>query len=191
MEEILNAWNKDLNSRTREFHKQAAQVAEWDKQLIENGTKISKLNNDVERVEEQQREIDHNLEYINAQQEELNRILDSYENQIGEVYEQSNLQQPMQAADTQREKAYGLAENLNKQMDDINRNLTVMIAEINKMGGPQNSVPSNEDDVVGQIVKILNSHLSSLQWIDATSATLKQKLDDVNKLRDSTSPTHQ
>jgi nuclear pore complex protein Nup62 len=40
MEEILNTWNKDLNSRTREFHKQAAQVAEWDKQLIENGTKV-------------------------------------------------------------------------------------------------------------------------------------------------------
>jgi nuclear pore complex protein Nup62 len=99
-------------------------------------------------VELQQREIDHNLEYINDQQEGLNRILDSYESQIGELYEQSNLQQPLQAADTQREKAYGLAENLNKQMDDINRNLTVMIAEINKMGGPQNSGASNEEDVV-------------------------------------------
>lgn len=74
--------------------------------------------------------------------------MDDYEKQIGDVFEQSNLQQPMQAADIQRDKAYGLAENLNKQMDDINRNLTVMIDEINKMGGPQQSTTANDDDVV-------------------------------------------
>lgn len=74
--------------------------------------------------------------------------MDDYEKQIGDVFEQSNLQQPMQAADIQRDKAYGLAENLNKQMDDINRNLTVMIDEINKMGGPQQSATTNDEDVV-------------------------------------------
>ena len=40
MEEILNMWTKDLEKYTREFHKQAAQVADWDKQLIDNGNKV-------------------------------------------------------------------------------------------------------------------------------------------------------
>ena len=33
-------WTKDLEKYTREFHKQAAQVADWDKQLIDNGNKV-------------------------------------------------------------------------------------------------------------------------------------------------------
>lgn len=44
MEEILNMWTKDLEKYTREFHKQAAQVAEWDRQLIENGNKVISRN---------------------------------------------------------------------------------------------------------------------------------------------------
>lgn len=87
------------------------------------------------------------MNYINAQQEELNSILDNYEKQIKEVFDESNLQQPMQPADTQREKAYGLAENLNNQLDDINKNLSIMVEEINKMGNSQ-QISTDDDDVV-------------------------------------------
>jgi len=92
------------------------------------------LHENVTKVEVTQREIDQNLSYINAQQEELNLILDNYEKQIKDIFDESNLQQPMQAADEQREKAYGLAESLNCQLDDVNKNLNVMVEEINKMG---------------------------------------------------------
>jgi nuclear pore complex protein Nup62 len=105
------------------------------------------LYENVTKVEVTQREIDQNLEYINSQQEELNNILDTYEKQIKEVFDESNLQQPMQPADTQREKAYGLAENLNSQLDDVNRNLNVMVEEINKMGSSR-QISSDDDDVV-------------------------------------------
>lgn len=105
------------------------------------------MHENVTKVEVTQREIDQNLEYINAQQEELNSILDTYEKQIKEVFDESNLQQPMQPADIQRENAYGMAENLNSQLDNVNRNLNVMVEEINKMGGSKQS-SSDEDDVV-------------------------------------------
>lgn len=136
----------------------------------------------VTKVEVSQREIDQNLEYINTQQEELDSILDTYEKQIKEVFDENNLQQPMQPADVQREKAYGLAEGLNNQLDDVNRNLNVMVEEINKMGSSQ-QISSDEDDVVGQIVQILNSHLSSLQWIDSNSIELQNKIQEVSKLQ--------
>lgn len=148
MEEILNLWTKELEKQTKDFHQQANQVAKWDQQLIENGNKISQLHDNVTKVEVTQREIDQNLEYINSQQEELNTILDSYEKQIKEVFDESNLQQPMQPADLQREKAYGLAENLNSQLDDVNKNLNIMVDEINKMGGNSRQVASEDDDVV-------------------------------------------
>jgi nuclear pore complex protein Nup62 len=105
------------------------------------------LHENVTKVEVTQREIDQNLEYINTQQEELNSILDTYEKQIKEVFDESNLQQPMQPADIQREKAYGLAESLNAQLDDVNRNLNVMVEEINKMGSSK-QISSDDDDVV-------------------------------------------
>lgn len=133
-------------------------------------------------MEVTQREIDQNLEYINTQQEELNAILDTYEKQIEQVFDESNLQQPMQPADVQRERAYGMAESLNAQLDDVNRNLNVMVEEINKMGSSQ-QISTDDEDVVGQIVQILNSHLSSLQWIDTHSIELQNKIKEVSKLQ--------
>ncbi|KAG1060945.1 hypothetical protein G6F42_027820 [Rhizopus arrhizus] len=178
MEDILNLWTKELEKQTKDFHKQANQVAQWDQQLIENGSKISTLHENVTKVEVTQREIDQNLSYINAQQEELNLILDNYEKQIKDIFDESNLQQPMQAADEQREKAYGLAESLNCQLDDVNKNLNVMVEEINKMGNAKQATSNDDDDVVSQIVQILNSHLSSLQWIDTHSIQLQNKIQE-------------
>jgi nuclear pore complex protein Nup62 len=88
------------------------------------------------------------LGYINTQQEELSSLLDQYEKQIKDVFNDSNLQQPMQSADIQREKAYGLAESLNSQLDDVNRNLNIMVEEINRMGSSKQA-SADEDDVVG------------------------------------------
>lgn len=168
MEEILNFWTKELEKQTKDFHKQATQVSQWDQQLIENGNKvftyiffyyfalltfflkkkkIAALHENVKKVELLQQEIDSNLGYINTQQEELSSLLDQYEKQIKDVFNESNLQQPMQTADTQREKAYGLAESLNSQLDDVNRNLNIMVEEINKMGTTKQSA-GDEDDVV-------------------------------------------
>jgi nuclear pore complex protein Nup62 len=155
-----------------------------------------------------QAEIDQSLSYINAQQEDLSSILDAYEKQMKEVLDESNLQQPMQPADIQREKAYSLAEGLNKQLDDVSRNLNIMIDEVNKMNGTEESIDDNdtEDNVslalscqvnyhhilhinatfvqVSQIVKILNAHLTSLQWIDNTTSAMQNKIQEINKLQD-------
>lgn len=105
------------------------------------------------KTEALQGEIDQSLSYINAQQEDLSSILDAYEKQMKEVLDQSNLQQPMQPADVQREKAYTLAESLNKQLDDVSRNLNIMIEEVNKMNGDEQSVDDNEsEDNVREII---------------------------------------
>ena len=105
-------------------------------------------------VEVTQREIDQNLSYISAQQEEINSILDNYEKQIKEIFDENNLQQPMQPADVQREKAYGLAESLNSQLDDVSRNLNIMVEEINKMGNAK-QMTTDEDDTVSSEKKLL------------------------------------
>jgi hypothetical protein len=41
IEEIVNGWTSDLESNVREFNKLAAEVAVWDRTLIENSNNVS------------------------------------------------------------------------------------------------------------------------------------------------------
>ncbi|RUS19190.1 Nsp1-like C-terminal region-domain-containing protein [Endogone sp. FLAS-F59071] len=196
MEDIVNKWTTDLNTYTREFHRQAAEVAEWDMVLITNGNKISKLYAEVLQAEGAQSTIDHNLDYIEQQQQELANVLEEYEGHIRGIFDQSSSNagqsgvggpEGTQPADEEREKAYDLAESLNKQLDEMGKGLGVMIEEINKMGGPSGGGTGGDEDgedAVAQIVKILNAHLTSLQWIDNTSMSLQQKVQDVARLQE-------
>lgn len=40
LEEIINKWTTDLEGNVREFDKFAAEVAAWDRALIENGNNV-------------------------------------------------------------------------------------------------------------------------------------------------------
>jgi len=40
----------------------------------------------------------------------------------------------------------------------------------------------DQENPVNQIVKILNSHLNAMQWIDRNTGILQEKLDQVTKL---------
>ena len=70
-----------------------------------------------------------------------------------------------------------LAENLNKQLDSTAKTLGNMIQELNAHFGPT----AEPDDPVQQIVKILNAHLNSLQWIDQNAGALQNRLHSVAK----------
>jgi nuclear pore complex protein Nup62 len=90
-------------------------------------------------------------------------------------------------ADEEREKAYTLAENLNRQVDDMGRQLTHIIEEINaakvSREGVDEGVSLADGPVVnnpfGKIVKILDAHLSSLQWLDESAEEMELKALEV------------
>jgi hypothetical protein len=88
-------------------------------------------------TEETQKTIDQSLDYIDSQQQELSGILDLYEDQVQKMFEKDATTAGVNAnglrpVDEQREQTYSLAENLNKQLDDMSLNLTSMIEEINQ-----------------------------------------------------------
>lgn len=41
IEEIVNRWSTELETHVRDFNKFAAEVAVWDRSLIENGNNVS------------------------------------------------------------------------------------------------------------------------------------------------------
>jgi len=76
--------------------------------------------------------------------------------------------------DLQREEGLGLAENIEGQLNEMNKTLKTLVTTLNNsQSSPENNKP------VHQIVQILNSHLNSLQWIDQTCATLQHKIQEL------------
>jgi len=185
MEEILNKWTTELNHYHTEFQKIAINVGKWDQMIIRNGAQIYNLNSQIEEIEKIQNEIDTNLEYIDNQQTELNSILSEYEKKIILLVDNSNndLGGKLNPADKERESAYNTAENLSKQLDDLDYTLSDMIKEINNTKD-RTEGEDDDENTINHIVKILNGHLRSLQWIDQSTTELGLQIQELSRLND-------
>ncbi|RKO89383.1 Nsp1-like C-terminal region-domain-containing protein, partial [Blyttiomyces helicus] len=195
MEDILNKWKTQLDTYTKEFHKQALEVRRWDYAILENGAKISRLCEQLQSAENIQKEIDQSFDLIEAQQNELDTTLDNYTKEIKQLIEggpdgQGRLRGS--SADEEREKAYAIAENLNQQLDDLSHQLTSLIDDVNatRMGTTPSSSSSSAADAdaelddanpVAAIVRILSEHLSSLEWLDENAADLTARVQELTR----------
>ncbi len=203
MEEIVNRFTSELDASLKEFTRQAHEIATWDRVLLHGGDEIAKVTKELVAAEEQQMRIEQSLDYIETEQKELGDMLDSYDAQIGAMLKDAGTQGwnvsslsrrtngiETGAADSERDRAYGLAESLNAHLDETARNLRSMIEEVNELTSPATANGSarsgdnrlgQAEDPVAQIVGILNAHLTSLKWIDDTSVSLRAKLEDLRR----------
>lgn len=173
LEEQINKWNLELEDQEKIFIQQATQVNAWDRLLVDNGEKIAQLNTDVEKVKLDQQHLDQELDFISAQQKELEELLLPLEQaveQIPPIHRQ-------QHADLEREHTYKLAENMDAQLKRMVQDLKEIIDHINS----SNSVHDGNDPVQ-QVAKVLNAHMDSLQWIDQNTALLQARVDEVAKV---------
>ncbi|KAK4170254.1 Nsp1-like C-terminal region-domain-containing protein [Cladorrhinum sp. PSN259] len=182
MDEIITRWATDLSKYQKEFKEQAAKVSEWDRMLVENGEKIQKLYTSTFEAERASNEIERQLASVESQQEELGAWLERYEQELDDLYSKSGNQNDQAAGpDQERERTYKLAEKVTDRLDDMGKDLTKMIKEINDMSGTL-SKGNKPDDPLSQIVRVLNGHLSQLQWIDTNAAELQAKVTAAQKI---------
>lgn len=139
---------------------------------MENGDRIFELHGEVQRVQVAQKELDQNLEIIYGQQNELDALLSSLESEVENL---ANESEPT-PTDLEREKGYQLAEDINAELDQMETTLKDMINKLNA-----SHTTSDSDNPVNQVVKILNAHLTSLQWLDQNSNYLQSKLQELNR----------
>ena len=91
-------------------------------------------------------------------------------------------------------RAYSLAETLNRQVDDMGRQLSAMIDQVNaasssssssRGGGgttpSQQGVLATDEPPVAKIVRILDTHLTSLQWLDESAEDLAARVCEVRR----------
>jgi len=109
-----------------------------------------------------------------VQQSELNQLLDSLDVQVDTMMNENELG----PIDTERAKGYQLAESVNAQLDKMSTTLRDLITRVNATYEEQ----EDSNNPMNQIVKILNSHLNSLQWIDHNASILQSKIQEVTKL---------
>jgi nuclear pore complex protein Nup62 len=181
MEDIVTRWASDLSKYQKEFKDQATLVSNWDSSLVENGEKIQKLYLDTYEAERASNEIERQLAAVESQQDELEAWLQRYESEAQDMStKQMGPGEQLAGPDQEREQTYKLAEKLTQQLEEKSRDLSKMVKEINDISGTL-SKGAKPEDPLSQIVRVLNGHLTQLQWIDANASTLQSKVTEAQK----------
>lgn len=82
---MLNKWTLELEEQGKVFINQALQLNAWDRLVIANGEKILTLNNGIEKVKQQQQQLDHELEFVLIQQRELEECIVPLEKELKDI----------------------------------------------------------------------------------------------------------
>lgn len=168
LEEQINKWTLELEEQEKIFTNQATQVNAWDSILLKNGEKIVDLNKAVEKVKADQVAMEQELEFITAQQAELEESILPLEQELSKIPQQ---------IDVDRSQTYLMAETLDSQLKQMSEDLKEVIEhlnEANKLADPQ--------DPMVQIGKILNAHFTTLQWIDDKTQSINNRIDELSKM---------
>jgi nuclear pore complex protein Nup62 len=165
MDEIITRWATDLTKYQKEFKEQAAKIAEWDRMLVENGEKIQKLYTSTYEAERANAEIDRQLANVESQQEELSSWLDRYEQDLNELYAKNAGgvagSEQVAGPDQERERTYKLAEKLTDRLEEMGKDLTKMIKEINDMSSTLSKGNKPDDPVCFLLLITLPLYITS------------------------------
>ncbi|KAL8766505.1 MAG: hypothetical protein Q9209_006721 [Squamulea sp. 1 TL-2023] len=187
MDEIITRWASDLARYQKEFQKQAEKVASWDRMLVDNSEKIQKLYGSTLEAERATAEVERQITAVENDQNELESWLDRYEKEVDQMI--SNQSDSFHGPDLERERTYQLAEKLSSRLDEMGKDLSSMVEEINDASSSLNK-NSKADDPLSQVVRVLNGHLTQLQQIDQGANALKLKVAAAEKSSRSLGPTN-
>ncbi|XP_065168999.1 nuclear pore glycoprotein p62 [Atheta coriaria] len=174
--DAINKWTIDLEEQGKLFSNQAKQLNAWDRLLVSNGEKVLSLNSGIERVKQQQQQLDQELDFVLAQQKELEDLIKPLEKELNEI--------PL--TDVDRVHTYQLAENMDTQLKQMSEDLKEIIEQLNE----SNKTQENSNPIT-QIRKILNAHMDSLQWIDRHTSKITGHLDQISKMHDLHRQSHE
>jgi nuclear pore complex protein Nup62 len=166
MDEIITRWASDLSKYQKEFQLQAQQVTAWDQTIAENSNKINKLWYKTAQAEKDAGEIERQLWNVENAQAELGSWLDRYEKEIDELMDGQGRgsRDGLQGPDQEREKtwvsigiqqemcvltpdSYKLAEKLSDRLNELNKDLTEMIEEVNGVSQTLSKTTKPDDPV--------------------------------------------
>ncbi|KAI4706591.1 hypothetical protein J4E89_008658 [Alternaria sp. Ai002NY15] len=183
MDEIITRWAADLSKYQKEFQSQAETVASWDRALVENSDKVRQLYSKTFQAERDAAEVERQLTMMEENQQELDSYLDRYEKEIDNLMKMhgvSGKNETLRGPDQERERTYKLAEKLQDRLNELNKDLTEMIEEINNTSQTL-SKTGKPDDPLTKVVRVLNTQLAQLQLIDSGASQLQEKINKAQR----------
>lgn len=152
MDEIITRWAADLSKYQKEFQAQAEQVALWDRSLVENSDKIKQLYSKTFQAERDAGEVERQLRNMEESQQELELYLDRYEKEVDNMMKMHGVggqgrADGLRGPDQERERTYKLAEKLQDRLNELNKDLTEMIEEINNTSQTLSKTGKPDDPV--------------------------------------------
>ncbi|KAK2975780.1 hypothetical protein RJ640_014603, partial [Escallonia rubra] len=172
---IIKEWNSELQERTGKFRKQANAIAEWDKKILRNRDVLLRLESEVAKVVETQSSLERQLELIETHQQEVDKALQSMEEEAEQIYkDERRLLLDDEAAST-RDAMYEQAEIIERELEQMTEQIKQIIQTLNaNQAGEFEAIDGMTPlDVV---VRILNNQLSSLMWIDEKAEEFSSRI---------------
>lgn len=165
VEEIIKEWNAELQARTGKFRKQATAIGEWDRRILQNRDALLRLETEVANVVETQTNLERQLELIETHQEEVDKALQSMEDEAERIYKDERALLLDDEAASTRDAMYEQAEFIERELEHMTEQIKSVIQAVNanQAGELEATDGMTPLDVV---VRILNNQLSSLMWID-------------------------
>ncbi|KAE9297040.1 hypothetical protein PF008_g23848 [Phytophthora fragariae] len=180
IEDIINAWSEQLERNADTFTTEAVKVSKWDSDLMDSQRQLGDIAGDVRRIQVAQNELDTNLDTIFAYQMELKSTLEQLEKSVDKMYESQD-QMPV-AADIEREQTLQLSVDIDDQLNSMTTSLKETVEKLNKAQDDA----ADENNPMVQIMKVLNVHHNSLQWIEGGAGKLNGEIALLSrKLQDS------
>ncbi|KAF6006486.1 hypothetical protein HII12_005018 [Brettanomyces bruxellensis] len=201
LDDLINKWTNQLSSASKMFKNYGEKIRSWDEVMVSSSEKITKLYSDSLECENKQNKIDQTLSYIERQQEELETLLTGYEKQSESLLSSSRQGGSSEIVtvtsggsigsltnDQVREKSYKLAEILEMRLNSLGTNFSSLISEVNKVNDnfnrsllTSNSKTDEEEGLLEDVLKLLNSHLESLNWVEESERSLRMQVDKIKK----------
>ncbi len=170
LEEIVVGWNEELEAQVAEFQKQAIEIGQWDKRILANGEKLLAVHSRVTSLEKSQSDLEQSLNYVVAQQSELETLLDGIEKEL-----KQEKQPDLNMDDKEREEMYNKAAQAQERISELGLQLASTVDTINR------SANSGATGLAG-VSQVMNAHLEALAWIEAQIKELKVSTDTVQQL---------
>ncbi|CAH8551941.1 unnamed protein product [Schistosoma intercalatum] len=186
LEELVNKWTLELEEQERYFFDEADRINQWDQTLICNAENITAMYKKVEMCQCEQSRLEQELDFIEGQQRELESLLEPLERAVNEL-------PPGQLhSDYEREAIFQLATNVDLELGQLLTDLREIADQTNTttmnvttgfnssdssttstnttkentmINGNNKLTSSNNGDIMNQITRILNCHMHSLNWI--------------------------
>lgn len=169
-----------MQERTGKFRKQANAIAEWDSKILRNRDVLLRLEIEVAKVVETQTNLERQLELIETHQDEVDKALQSMEEEAERIYkDERGLLLDDEAAST-RDAMYEQAEFIEREMEQMTEQIKSIIQTINSS---QNGELDAIDGMtpLDVVVRILNNQLSSLMWIDEKAEEFSVRIHELAK----------